>query len=76
MLLVVVLLVWLGVTWSLRPLAISSSARDLKPPSLRISLKCANRSLPPDSGVMKPKPLPSSNHLTMPVCVVLMSAFP
>src|SRR6476620_12261049 len=46
------------------------SASDLKPVPW-ISLKCANRSLPPASGVMKPKPLPSSNHLTMPVWVLM-----
>src|SRR5262249_11194314 len=38
----------------------------------RISLKWANRSLPPPSGVMKPKPLPSLNHFTMPVWVLLL----
>jgi hypothetical protein len=27
------------------------------------------------SGVMKPKPLPSLNHLTVPVCEVLMRVF-
>ncbi|KGS01778.1 hypothetical protein X962_5070 [Burkholderia pseudomallei MSHR7343] len=38
-------------------------------PSLRISEKCANRSSPPESGVMKPKPLVSLNHLTVPVSI-------
>src|SRR3954467_8220459 len=38
-----------------------------------IAEKCAKRSLPPSSGVMKPKPLESLNHLTVPV---LMSVFP
>src|SRR4051812_41577701 len=47
------------------------SLRLLKP-SPRISLKCAKRSLPPVSGVMKPKPLPSLNHLTVPVSVLLL----
>src|SRR6188474_1727951 len=28
--------------------------------------KCANRSLPPSSGVIKPKPFASLNHFTMP----------
>ena len=43
----------------------------LRKPSPRISLKCAKRSLPPRSGAMKPKPLPSLNHFTTPVSVVL-----
>src|SRR5450759_5071183 len=38
-----------------------------------IAEKCANRSLPPPSGVIKPKPLASLNHLTVPV---LMSIIP
>src|SRR5690349_22810528 len=38
-----------------------------------IAEKWANRSLPPPSGVMKPKPLESLNHLTVPV---LICAFP
>src|SRR5919197_508157 len=32
-------------------------------------VKCTNRSLPPSSGVMKPKPLSSLNHLTVPVAI-------
>src|SRR3954447_14632502 len=32
---------------------------------------CTKRSLPPSSGVMKPKPLSSLNHLTMPVAMML-----
>src|SRR5258705_13741438 len=44
------------------------SFRVLKPePS--IAEKCANRSSPPPSGVMKPKPLASLNHLTVPVAI-------
>src|ERR1044072_4081408 len=37
-----------------------------------IAEKCAKRSSPPPSGVMKPKPLESLNHLTVPVamCVI------
>src|SRR5690606_23249375 len=31
--------------------------------------KCANRSSPPSSGVMKPKPLESLNHFTVPVAI-------
>src|ERR1700704_1566725 len=41
------------------------SFRDLKPLPW-IAEKCANRSLPPPSGVMNPKPLESLNHLTVP----------
>src|ERR1700739_3198347 len=44
------------------------SFSDLKP-SERISEKCANRSSPPESDVMKPKPLASLNHLTIPVSI-------
>src|SRR5712692_9399791 len=44
------------------------SFRDLKP-LLWIAEKCANRSLPPPSGVMNPKPLESLNHLTVPVLI-------
>src|ERR1700734_2148271 len=45
------------------------SARLLNP-SERISEKCANRSSPPSSGVMKPKPFASLNHLTVPVAII------
>jgi len=31
--------------------------------------KCANRSSPPSSGVMNPKPFASLNHLTVPVAI-------
>src|SRR5471030_1765996 len=34
-----------------------------------IAEKCANKSSPPSSGVMKPKPLESLNHLTVPVAI-------
>src|SRR6267378_7026361 len=44
------------------------SLSDLKP-LVRISEKCANRSLPPSSGVMNPKPLASLNHLTVPLAI-------
>src|SRR5580765_8580547 len=44
------------------------SFRDLKPLPW-IAEKCANRSLPPPSGVMNPKPLESLNHLTVPVAM-------
>src|SRR3954447_629734 len=33
--------------------------------------KCTNASLPPSSGVMKPKPFSSENHLTTPVATIL-----
>src|SRR6187549_2946109 len=45
------------------------SVRVLKPPML-IEEKCAKRSSPPPSGVMKPKPLASLNHLTVPVAIL------
>src|ERR1700756_1580915 len=38
-------------------------------PSTRISEKWANRSSPPPSGGMKPKPFASLNHLTEPVSI-------
>src|SRR5581483_8659847 len=45
-------------------------------PSLRVlnpfiwmAEKCANRSSPPSSGVMNPKPFASLNHLTVPVAI-------
>src|SRR5438132_13473991 len=44
------------------------SFSDLKPGML-IAEKCANRSSPPPSGVMKPKPLASLNHFTVPVAI-------
>src|ERR1700748_59637 len=47
------------------------SARLLKP-SPRISEKCANRSSPPLSGEMKPKPFASLNHLTVPVSIRIL----
>lgn len=42
------------------------SFRVLNPPML-IAEKCANKSSPPSSGVMKPKPFESLNHFTVPV---------
>src|SRR6267378_5129601 len=35
-----------------------------------IAEKCANRSSPPPSGVMNPKPFASLNHFTVPVAIV------
>src|SRR5688572_33445889 len=32
--------------------------------------KCAKRSSPPPSGVIKPKPFESLNHLTVPIAIV------
>src|SRR5882762_6461665 len=46
------------------------SFRDLKPLPW-IAEKWANRSLPPPSGVMNPKPLESLNHLTVPVLICI-----
>src|SRR5258706_1910834 len=34
-----------------------------------IAEKCENKSLPPSSGVMKPKPFASLNHLTVPAAI-------
>src|SRR5512138_815690 len=39
-------------------------------PCMLIAEKCANRSSPPPSGVMKPKPFASLNHFTVPVAIV------
>src|SRR5215470_15349035 len=44
------------------------SLSDLKPCML-IAEKCANRSSPPPSGVIKPKPFASLNHFTVPVAI-------
>src|SRR6267378_8281498 len=44
------------------------SARDLWPSPL-MELKWTNTSLPPASGVMKPYPFASLNHLTVPVAI-------
>src|SRR2546425_11494836 len=38
-------------------------------PLIWIAVGCANRSSPPSVGVMKPKPLESLNHLTVPVAI-------
>src|SRR5215217_2450855 len=47
-------------------LAPSASVRK---PSPEIPEKCTKASLPPSSGVMKPKPFSSLNHLTTPVAI-------
>src|SRR2546421_7567946 len=39
-------------------------------PCMLIAEKCANRSSPPPSGVIKPKPFASLNHFTVPVAIV------
>src|ERR1700730_1470320 len=44
------------------------SLSDLKPCML-IAEKCANRSSPPPSGVIKPKPFASLNHFTVPFAI-------
>src|SRR5207253_8381367 len=38
-------------------------------PGMLIAEKCANKSSPPPSDVMKPKPLASLNHFTVPVAM-------
>src|SRR5262249_30020732 len=38
-------------------------------PAMLMAEKCAKRSSPPPSGVMKPKPFASLNHLTVPVAI-------
>src|ERR671927_206407 len=38
-------------------------------PLIWIAVWCAKRSSPPSDGVMKPKPLESLNHLTVPVAI-------
>src|SRR5258706_5089208 len=43
-------------------------------PCMVIAEKCANRSSPPSSGVMKPWHFESLNHLTVPVAMLLPSA--
>src|SRR5688500_15825911 len=40
-------------------------------PGMLIAEKCAKRSSPPPSGVMKPKPFESLNHFTVPVAIVV-----
>src|SRR5438105_13614091 len=42
-------------------------------PFMLIAEKWANRSSPPSSGVMKPYPLASLNHLTVPVAICVFS---
>ncbi len=59
--------------WPLGPVVTSKetfwpSFKVLKP-SILIAEKCANKSSPPSSGVIKPKPLASLNHLTIPVAI-------
>src|SRR5215212_988111 len=41
----------------------------VRKPSPAIPEKCTNASFPPSSGVMKPKPFSSLNHLTTPVAI-------
>src|SRR5512138_865718 len=42
-------------------------------PCMLIAEKCANRSSPPPSGVMKPNPFASLNHFTVPVAIFYCS---
>jgi hypothetical protein len=44
------------------------SFKDLKP-SIFMAEKCTNKSSPLSSGVMKPNPLVSLNHFTVPVAI-------
>src|SRR4051794_18708579 len=41
----------------------------VRKPSPAMPEKCTNASFPPSSGVMKPKPFSSLNHLTTPVAI-------
>src|SRR5512138_2673935 len=43
-------------------------------PCMLIAEKCANRSSPPPSGVMKPNPFASLNHFTVPVAIAFVSS--
>src|SRR4051812_19623447 len=40
-------------------------------PLISMAVWCAKRSSPPSAGVMKPKPLESLNHFTVPVAIYL-----
>src|SRR3712207_486550 len=58
------------------PLAVSPSSYSTREPSARVRKpspampeKWTNASFPPSSGVMKPKPFSSLNHLTTPVAI-------
>src|ERR1700745_44670 len=55
---------WVTSNWTFWP-----SLSVLKPCML-IAEKCANKSSPPPSGVIKPKPFASLNHFTVPVAIV------
>ena len=55
-------------------IALARQALDLVEPSLWIALKCAKTS-GPDSCSIKPKPLDSLNHFTVPVVVLDISYF-
>src|SRR4051794_20196720 len=66
---------WTTLT-ALGPFGPSSESYDTRAPSARerkplpwIAEWCTKRSLPPSSGVMKPKPLSLLNHLTVPVAM-------
>src|SRR5690606_11948385 len=52
--------------WMISNATFWPSFRVLKP-FIWMDEKCANRSSPPSSGVMKPNPFASLNHLTVPV---------
>src|SRR6185437_15742848 len=62
-----------------RPLGPVVTSKLTRWPSLSVLKPCpwiaekwAKRSLPPSSGVTKPKPLESLNHFTVPVAIVLI----
>src|SRR5690606_52867 len=56
--------------WTTSNVTFWPSLSDLNPFACT-ELKCANRSSPPSSGVMKPNPLASLNHLTVPVAMLI-----
>src|SRR5260221_14225934 len=56
--------------WVTSKLTFCPSFNDLNPGML-MAEKWANRSSPPPSGVMNPKPFASLNHFTVPVAIML-----
>lgn len=44
-------------------------------PFMLMAEKCANKSSPPSSGVIKPKPFASLNHLTVPIAIIKRSSY-
>src|SRR5690606_38465000 len=70
--------VMLSACCPLGPCAISKETRwpsfSVLNPFIWIEEKWAKRSSPPPSGVIKPNPLASLNHLTVPVCLLPLSS--